>query len=131
MRITCVVEGVWPRLQSSHEKPHWISLDFNHFEYQHDGSEEEEDDGEEEKKQVDPEMRKKMVCCADSGFQLCMQRNLVVGGGVSPCPEAICVTLTLIGNGCVTDCYLCFCSGGDASTTGRTPIRNIHADKEI
>ena len=53
-------EGVWPRLQSSHEKPHWISLDFSHFEYQHDGSEEEgEEEG--EGKDIDPEMRKKMV----------------------------------------------------------------------
>ncbi len=52
-------EGVWPRLQSSHEKPHWITLDFNHFEYQHDGSEEEV---EEEEKEMDPEMRKKVVC---------------------------------------------------------------------
>ena len=54
-------EGVWPRLQSSHEKPHWITLDFNHFEYQHDGSEE-EDGVEDEEKEIDPELRKKMVC---------------------------------------------------------------------
>ena len=53
-------EGVWPRLQSSHEKPHWIGVDFNHFEYPHDESEEEgEEEG--EGKEMDPEMRRKVV----------------------------------------------------------------------
>ena len=52
-------EGVWPRLQALSEKPHWISVDFDHWEYQHDGSEEEE---EEERKKLDPEMMRKMVC---------------------------------------------------------------------
>lgn len=59
---TCAPERVWPRLQSSHEKPHWIGLDFSHFEYQHDGSEEEESAGEEESKEIDPEKRKQIVC---------------------------------------------------------------------
>lgn len=56
---------MWPRLQSSHEKPHWISVDFNHWEYQKEGSEDEEsqeegDDGE-RRGEVDPGMIKKMV----------------------------------------------------------------------
>lgn len=59
-------EGVWPRLQSSQEKPHWISLDFSHWEYQKEGSEEEDsqeerEGGERRKGEVDPKMMKKMV----------------------------------------------------------------------
>lgn len=55
-----VAEGVWPRLQTSHEKPHWISLDFNHWEYQNEGSDESEEEGEEEGRKKE-EMMKKMV----------------------------------------------------------------------
>lgn len=53
---------MWPRLQSSHEKPHWITVDFKHWEYQPEGSDE-SDDGEEAKKKkaMDPELREKVV----------------------------------------------------------------------
>ena len=51
------LDRVWPRLQSANEKPHWISLDFNHWEYQKEEGEDEsgEDDGSKE------EARKKLV----------------------------------------------------------------------
>lgn len=52
-------EGVWPRLQSSLEKPHWISLDFDQWEYQQE--EGEESDGETPKIEFNPEMMKKIV----------------------------------------------------------------------
>ena len=35
----------WPRLQSSQEKPHWLRVDFDHWE---DLSDDEEGEGEEE-----------------------------------------------------------------------------------
>ena len=37
--------GIWPRLQASHERPHWIRLDFERWEYQPE-SDDEEIDGE-------------------------------------------------------------------------------------
>ena len=65
---TFILEGVWPRLQSAHEKPHWISLDFDHWEYQHEeGSEEEEEEGDGERNGVNPEMMEKMVCGGKEG----------------------------------------------------------------
>ena len=24
-------EGMWPRLQVSHQKPHWLQVDFDHY----------------------------------------------------------------------------------------------------
>ena len=54
------VESVWPRLQASHEKPHWISVDFSHWEYQDESSEEEEEEGR-GRGEVNPETIKKMV----------------------------------------------------------------------
>ena len=38
------LDRVWPRLQSANEKPHWISLDFSHWEYQKEESEDESGD---------------------------------------------------------------------------------------
>ena len=38
---------MWPRLQSSHEKPHWIGIDFDHWEYQKESEDEEEEEEEE------------------------------------------------------------------------------------
>ena len=35
--------GPWPKLQSEHSKPHWIKIDFDHFEIS--DSEEEEKEG--------------------------------------------------------------------------------------
>ena len=32
--VKCTVlyaDGTWPRLQSSHERPHWIMMDFEHW----------------------------------------------------------------------------------------------------
>ena len=58
-------ENAWPRLQSSLEKPHWISVDFDRFEYV-DDSEEEED---EESNEVDPEKMKRMVCALIRGMK--------------------------------------------------------------
>ena len=41
----------WPRLQSTLEKPHWLRVDFDHWEELSDGDEEEEEgEGEGEKK---------------------------------------------------------------------------------
>ena len=57
---TIIVEGVWPRIQSSLEKPHWISLDFSHWEYQDEGSEGEEKD-EEKERTMDPKKIEEMV----------------------------------------------------------------------
>lgn len=44
MRITlyCTVNE-WPRLQSSQEKPHWLRVDFEHWEDLSNGSGEEEE----------------------------------------------------------------------------------------
>ena len=57
--IIIIIEGVWPRLQSSLEKPHWISLDFDQWEYQRE--EGEESDGEAPKIELSPEIMKKIV----------------------------------------------------------------------
>ena len=56
-------ESTWPRLQSSLEKPHWISVDFERFEYQDDSEPEgEEEEEEEEGETIDPEKLKRIVC---------------------------------------------------------------------
>ena len=26
-----ILEGMWPRLQVSHQKPHWLQVDFDHY----------------------------------------------------------------------------------------------------
>ncbi len=33
--------GTWPRLQVAHERPHWIAIDFEHWEYQPESDDEE------------------------------------------------------------------------------------------
>ena len=35
------VGGTWPRLQVAHERPHWIGIDFEHWEYQPESDDEE------------------------------------------------------------------------------------------
>ena len=56
-------ENTWPRLQSSLEKPHWISVDFERFEYQDDSEPEEEEEGDrEEGETIDPEKLQRIVC---------------------------------------------------------------------
>ena len=48
--LSCVyncTECKWPRLQSSQEKPHWLRIDFDHWEELSDGEEGEEDETEE------------------------------------------------------------------------------------
>ena len=52
-----VLERIWPRLQPSLEKPHWITLDFSHWEYHKESGEE----SSEEEREVDPERRERMV----------------------------------------------------------------------
>ena len=42
--------GEWVRLQSTNVKPHWIQLDFDHFDVSED--EEEEDDAKAQLKKV-------------------------------------------------------------------------------
>ena len=54
------VENTWPRLQSSLEKPHWISVDFDHFEYQ-DDSEPEDEDEKGQAESMDPEKLERIV----------------------------------------------------------------------
>lgn len=50
-RIVKKEVGVWPRLQSSQEKPHWLRVDFDHWEELSDGENEAEDeDSDKEKK---------------------------------------------------------------------------------
>lgn len=58
-----VVVGVWPRLQSSLEKPHWIGIDFTHWEYMKESDDEEEEEAEEagEGRAVDPEKKARIV----------------------------------------------------------------------
>ena len=66
--------GSWKRLQSSREKPHWIKLDFDHFEVS-DSEEEEEQAGAErgDKNKV----KKGQVCSqlhwAGNFFPFCSQ----------------------------------------------------------
>ena len=55
-------ESTWPRLQSSLEKPHWISVDFERFEYQDNSEPEGEEEEEEEGETIDPEKLKRIVC---------------------------------------------------------------------
>ena len=53
----CIINHVarkWPRVQSSHQRPHWIHVDFEHFE-------DEEEDEEEEEEEVAPEKRERIV----------------------------------------------------------------------
>ena len=55
--------SVWPRLQSSQEKPHWLRVDFDHWEELSDGGEEgeeEEDETEGEKKSLSRERLEKI-----------------------------------------------------------------------
>lgn len=54
----CVMNLVarsWPRVQSTHQKPHWIHVDFEHFE------DEEDEEEEEKEEEVDPEKRERIV----------------------------------------------------------------------
>ena len=58
----CIINLVarkWPRVQSSHQRPHWIHVDFEHFE-------DEEDDEEEEEEEVPPEKRERIVSVVPS-----------------------------------------------------------------
>lgn len=60
--VYCPV-SVWPRLQSSQEKPHWLRVDFDHWEELSDGGEEredEEDETEGEKKSLSRERLEKI-----------------------------------------------------------------------
>ena len=55
---------MWPRLQSSHEKPHWIRTDFEHWEYLRESGEEDSEEEQEEEQgegSVDPEKLERMV----------------------------------------------------------------------
>ena len=56
--IINIVARSWPRVQSAHQKPHWIHVDFEHFEDEEDEEDEEEEEKEEE---VDPEKRERIV----------------------------------------------------------------------
>lgn len=47
-RLIKKADGIWPRLQASHERPHWIRLDFERWEYQPESDDEESDGGKEE-----------------------------------------------------------------------------------
>ena len=48
---------MWPRVQSAHQRPHWIHVDFEHFEDEEEDEKEEEDvEGEK-----DPEKRERIV----------------------------------------------------------------------
>ncbi len=67
MCVCVCIEGTWPRLQSSNEKPHWISIDFTHWEYQNDGSDDEE---EAEGSLVVGEQLKEMLVCMSPNSQL-------------------------------------------------------------
>lgn len=62
-----MAEGVWPRLQSSHEKPHWISLDFSRWE---EGSEDEGDGDEEDSSNKKEMMVNNMVGLWCRGLQV-------------------------------------------------------------
>ena len=80
-------ETTWPRLQSSLEKPHWISVDFERFEYQDDSEPEAEEEGEEEQGEImDPEKLKRMVCLisfVDSGdilSKIFFPISVIIGG---------------------------------------------------
>ncbi len=53
-----VSERVWPRLQTAMEKPHWISIDFNRWEYQKESDDEDDEQNEQE---VDPEKMARVV----------------------------------------------------------------------
>ena len=57
--IINIVARSWPRVQSAHQKPHWIHVDFEHFEDEED--EEEEEKEEEKEEEVDPEKRERIV----------------------------------------------------------------------
>ena len=54
-------ERVWPRLQTTMEKPHWISVDFTHWEYQKESDDEEEEEEKEEGVGLDPEKKARVV----------------------------------------------------------------------
>lgn len=56
--IINIVARSWPRVQSAHQKPHWIHVDFEHFEDEEDEEDEEEEEKEEE---IDPEKRERIV----------------------------------------------------------------------
>ena len=60
--MVCVLECVWPRLQSSHEKPHWISIDFTHWEYQKESEDEEDEEKEDDSGSIDPAKKAQVVC---------------------------------------------------------------------
>ena len=53
--IINIVARSWPRVQSAHQKPHWIHVDFEHFE------DEEDEEEEEKEEEVDPEKRERIV----------------------------------------------------------------------
>ena len=67
----CCPVGVWPRLQSSQERPHWLRVDFDHWEELSDG-EGEEEVGEEDKKPLTREklgeIKEKQVCLQVTGI---------------------------------------------------------------
>ena len=46
--MSLFVAREWPRLQSTLERPHWLRVDFDHWEDLSDGEEEEEEEEEEE-----------------------------------------------------------------------------------
>ncbi len=58
--LPCPLAGQWPRLLSTTERPHWLRVDFDHWEDE-DGSEE-EDEEEKEKKLARERMVRMYVC---------------------------------------------------------------------
>jgi hypothetical protein len=76
-------ETTWPRLQSSLEKPHWISVDFERFEYQDDSEPEAEEEEEgEEGEMIDPEKLKRIVRLCSVHF-VCFIHCILIEGSSS------------------------------------------------